>query len=438
MRIPYSYPNGHLKNRFEKEFGPKFEIDPLEPITELIQRMVDVLGEKSINKLSDLLSTGTFEVPDFGTDLDEWLTWVEDEYIPSEPSLLSPGAMSNAPDRFDGFHSFNLCCRKKADTGRHDKNMRTYNTDRRVFEYWSEGDWIAADRLMGLVNAKFRDEPCADGRDEPSTADHIGPLSLGFDHKPQFRLLSGPANSAKNNRMTLWDVNHLRETEKEGEEIISWYAKPLWNLRKNDVSNKETALRLSKLLRDNHRNAMFLLGKLLEEGYLSFLTTLLELNYAEYNIEFKNLRIENFITIYDEIDKTPRKTKYAKEQKARRLRIGFESLRNYGTKENRHLFEISNKKTEKLSQRVLDTLSQAPEHIQELDQALYSLLIDVEERPSESAIRDITDDIPSPEIEEFKSAKSILTEIMKEIGQALSSMWESDRYVRAEFDFDGD
>src|SRR5699024_10427063 len=113
-------------------------------------------------------------------------------------------------------------------------------------------------------------------------------------------------------------------------------------------------------------------------------------------------------------------------------------LRNYGAKENRHLFEISNKKTKKHTQRVLNTLSQAPEHIQELDQALYSLLIDVEERPSESAIRDITDDIPSPEIEEFKSTKSILAEIMKEIGQALSSMWESDRYVRADFDFDGD
>ncbi|WP_250551869.1 hypothetical protein, partial [Escherichia coli] len=27
----------------------------------------------------------------------------------------------------------------------------SYVTDRRVFEYWVDGDWVAADRLMGQV-----------------------------------------------------------------------------------------------------------------------------------------------------------------------------------------------------------------------------------------------------------------------------------------------
>ena len=32
---------------------------------------------------------------------------------------LSPGAMSNCPDRFDGYHSDGLCCRERTDKGRH-------------------------------------------------------------------------------------------------------------------------------------------------------------------------------------------------------------------------------------------------------------------------------------------------------------------------------
>ncbi|HFL9475791.1 TPA: Alw26I/Eco31I/Esp3I family type II restriction endonuclease, partial [Escherichia coli] len=59
--------------------------------------------------------------------------------------------MANPPDRFDGFHSFNRCCRSIADKGRTKENLKSYVTDRRVFEYWVDGDWVAADRLMGQV-----------------------------------------------------------------------------------------------------------------------------------------------------------------------------------------------------------------------------------------------------------------------------------------------
>ena len=39
--------------------------------------------------------------------------------IPKEIKLtfLSPGVMSNAPDRSDGFHTYNACCRSEQDTG---------------------------------------------------------------------------------------------------------------------------------------------------------------------------------------------------------------------------------------------------------------------------------------------------------------------------------
>ena len=32
--------------------------------------------------------------------------------------------MGNPPDRLDGFHSYNNCCRPTADKGRSDENMK--------------------------------------------------------------------------------------------------------------------------------------------------------------------------------------------------------------------------------------------------------------------------------------------------------------------------
>jgi len=438
VRIAYAYPNGHLRQRLAKTFGEEFEYDPLKPVTELVQRLVDTYDQDALLQLPTLLSTGSVDAPNLGTNIDKWATWIEDVYIPSEPSMLSPGAMSNAPDRFDGFHSFNLCCRGEADSGRHQINLRSYTTDRRVFEYWSEGDWIAADRLMGLIRAKFQDETCADGGDGPCSADHIGPLSLGFTHRPAFRLLSRAANSAKNNRMSLWDVQHLLEAEKQGVCIISWYAEPLWDLRKGEVVDEETALRLSKLLRDNQRIAMCMLSKLLEAGFLTFLASLLELHYAEYNVEFENLRIEDYVTVYESIRKEPRTTKYAKEQKSRRIRIGFEALRSYGMKENRHFFQVCNEQVEQGLANAIDILSKLPEDIHKLDAELAALLIGTGEGASEQAVREITERLHSANSGYVSETRKVLSDTMQKVGESLSGLWDDERYVRAPFDFEED
>ena len=334
FRIAYVYPSLKLELRFKRLFGSDFSISQLEPITDIIQRAFDLYGSPSINLICNILSTSSIKVPKFDDDIEFFLAWVEEFYIPQESALLGPGAMSNAPDRFDGFHSFNRCCRGSADTGRSSVNLLSYTTDRRVFEFWSEGDWIAADRLMGLIRSKFSNERSADGGDGPPTADHIGPLSLGFCHRPEFKLLSKTANSAKNNRMSLADVQHLLSCEGNGISVISWYAKPLWDLRKKQVNNEEIALRLSKQLRDNQRSAMGILCSLFEKGKFAFLTYLLELGYADRKIEYKNIRIVNYFTVYDELIFEKRNTKYSIEQKARRIRIGFESIRAYIGKGN--------------------------------------------------------------------------------------------------------
>ena len=63
--------------------------------------------------------------------------------------VLSPGAMVDFPDRYDGFHTYNLCCRAYFDKGRFKDNMRSYIQDRRAYEYWSDGNIHAANRFMG-------------------------------------------------------------------------------------------------------------------------------------------------------------------------------------------------------------------------------------------------------------------------------------------------
>ena len=63
--------------------------------------------------------------------------------------------------------------------------------------------------------------------------DHIGPISLGFCHRPRFNPMTASDNSAKNNRMTLQDVALLIKDELNGEEVVSWHSKYIWDLGAN-------------------------------------------------------------------------------------------------------------------------------------------------------------------------------------------------------------
>ena len=146
--------------------------------------------------------------------------------------------------------------------------------------------------------------------------------------------------------MMLSDVHHLIAAEEGGKKVISWYARATWDLRKHSVGDTETALRISKLLRDNRHTALLLLLKVSEEGHHAFLSTYLELGFAEFDVEFVGLRVEDHLTKYDQISHTKRQSKYVVEQKARRLRVAFESIRDYGLKENRNEFRVSSAEIE--------------------------------------------------------------------------------------------
>jgi Alw26I/Eco31I/Esp3I family type II restriction endonuclease len=437
MQIQYAYPREIVLARIRRlpYVEPTFRIEKLERIGSLLHRLHERCGDQLIADLPAVLRASEIRFPARLSSIDDWLKWVQSEYIPSEPSVLSPGAMSNAPDRFDGFHSFNLCCRGTADTGRHKVNLASYVTDRRVFQYWADGDWIAANRLMGLIRSQLRYERCRYGHTGPCTADHIGPISLGFVHHPEFQILCRACNSAKNNRMTMADVQHLLRMEAGGIKVISWHSKALWDLRKNSVCDDETALRLSKLLRDNRHGFTTILSQIERDGYYSFLLSLLNLDYADYVVKFGQLTVMDHVASVSAAKRQRRVTKYAIEQKARRCRVALTSLRVYSSKDNRNIFVVTTARGEAATTKALEILKGVPVEIEKLDRETAAVL----SRPEvelDTGFRDLMDRLPASWPPEFPSAKALLAEAMSATAAELSENWQHDRYVRAESAFD--
>ncbi|MFH1745024.1 MAG: hypothetical protein ABH881_02555 [bacterium] len=254
------------------------------------------------------------------------------DYIyPNKRSGFSPGAMSNAPDRFDGYHTYNLCCRSTQDTGRHKDNLNRYGEDRRAYENWADGDWKAASWLMKVFN-KHRVSP-----------DHIGPISLGFSHNPKFNPLTPAKNSAKNNRMTYADVKDLIKLEKKGASVVSWHSKYIWDLLKNKIKNDSDALRLSKIMRKNLHQILIILAEISSNGYDQFLVSnFLHPEYAYFSISFKDFNPKD--GSYKEMTKIPGKKKQYKNNAKRYIRISLESLAAYREVKNRNTQTRQSKK----------------------------------------------------------------------------------------------
>lgn len=431
MTIRYAYPNRSLIRRISAlDYVVDTDLpDKTEHILEVADRLTGSYGERFLRDAPALFKTGAIQPPRFA-DAEALALWLELEYIPREPRLLSPGAMSNAPDRFDGFHSFNLCCRAKADSGRHTANLRSYVTDRRVFEYWVDGDWVAADRLMGLIRTQLAYEPCANGHPGPCAADHIGPISLGFCHRPEFQLLCPQCNSAKNNRMTLRDVLKLRAAENSGGQVISWHSRPIWERCRVRVHDDETALRLSKLLRDNRHTLMSILKAVYDEGQFAFLLSLLNLDYADHDVGFEGLCADGGYTSFDNISHEPRTTLYAAEQKARRCRVAFETLSTYWQKTSRNAFVVSDAAVERHVAEALGVLRENRFQVAAIDDMIRPGLAGKAVEGLDARFRRAVAALPDAWPQHFSEALDRLDGAMDRVGELLSLAWDDERYVR--------
>jgi Alw26I/Eco31I/Esp3I family type II restriction endonuclease len=319
LSVFYIYPNGNTLKKINQTFQTDFQ--PFEKnIFEIIDNLLNELEKwKAIFNL-----TKNTQIADYQSLKNHLQISQVDT---SSKSFFSPGVMSNAPDRFDGFHSDGNCCRSKSDKGRSKENLQRYGQDRRVYENWADGDWKKADRLMSMFR-KFG-----------LSADHIGPISLGFCHRPKFHPLTKEENSSKNNRMSFADVQVLLEDEIKGEQVVSWHSKYIWGSLKNKVKNDNDAIKLSKLMRLNLHWVLSIFAKIDEKGFKAFLMQFLNLDYSNYDYKFPDFQPDG---TFSEIIKIEKKGKNQKNNKERYVRIAFESLEEYRNKENRRVAEWNN------------------------------------------------------------------------------------------------
>lgn len=442
MDIRYCYLSANFMKRVKKLafYDDSVEMDEITHILDFVSSFVDTYGDAAFAALPKLLKCSQVkEIPTIPNELSAWTSWIEEFYIPNEPSMLSPGAMSNAPDRLDGFHTYNRCCRPTADTGRSKENLASYSTDRRAFENWSDGNWIIANKLMGFINANadMKKEHCANEEDgghhpRPCSADHIGPISLGFCHRPEFQLLCKPCNSAKNNRMYYSDVLHLIEVEEAGETIVTWYANSIWQQCKRKVVDKESALRLSRVMRDNRNIAMMLLAEFIKEQEYLFLLTLLNLGYAdfEYEIRAGSAQINNHIVTAD-FSCQESTLRYVNIQKARKIRIAFSSLADYAKKENRNGFTYTNQEIKGLNARAFDLLHSISTELKTKNTELIAAL--ESKKSVNSSIEIFIASINYNALLQnnvYMEVKAILAQIMDIAASEIASLWDDPRYSR--------
>jgi Alw26I/Eco31I/Esp3I family type II restriction endonuclease len=336
MRITYSYPRAKTVERLNAHLRPADQLEFTEflDVYEVVDHLCQALDVERAAAALVHVFTGLRLAP--GGDADQIKEAIGSQFVAAESRKLSPGAMCNPPDRLDGFHTYNLCCRTKEDEGRTRENLKTYGVDRRAFEHWSDGDWNAANLLMTSVGFGPCPAPHC-GAEVQLTADHSGPISLGFSHTPHFVAVCGPCNSAKGNRMSAADVDRLRELEAQGVTVVSWQAAEIWSRLKSRVDSDDGPLRLSKLMNVNQHQFMRLLLRarsVAPDALLQFLSP----QFAEQRVEFIGLDPQTLR--YDDIRRTPRQSTYALSKAVRLVRIAFESLEEYSRKENRNVQTI--------------------------------------------------------------------------------------------------
>ena len=339
MSLYYVYPNVNFVKAIKKVFN--YDCDTCTSIYDILDM---ILNEHSESKVK------AFLIKKFKLDPSHknknWRDLLDECELACRLrgcGLMGPGAMSNFPDRYDGFHTYNRCCRAKEDTGRFDTNLRSYTKDRRAYEYWSDGNIHAANQYMGS------------GFFAGTSADHVGPISLGFLHDPLFlRPMPSGDNSSKRDRLQYNDIETIINIEIANNICgMSWYSKIIWEFIKCHYKYHpeylESFWNALKTSRNTYMNFLWMIidsGK--EDGVMFCIEALLRpnLHYFEYDYKFgPNGRI---------ISKTKRNiTEATKKEAERYFRIAIQSVLDYHSKENRHQkFEITKEEKIKMNRLI--------------------------------------------------------------------------------------
>lgn len=323
MSIFYEYPGANLLKAIYREFSMEFsQTDHISYIwDELLKRnRVHTIKQFFINRFN-------LQETCINWSKEQILNECEHICRIEGKSLLSPGAMSNFPDRYDGFHTYNRCCRAVQDKGRHADNLKGYTKDRRAYEYWSDGNIHAANMFMG---SQFF---------AGASADHIGPISLGFVHDPNYlQRMDSSANSSKRDRLSVADIEMVLDVYRRTDVYpMSWYSREIWE---HIVANYKTHPDLvptiyRDMLKQNMVNFMFLLGEIIERcgrlGEMCLIECFLEekSEFFEYSYSFDS---SGRIVEYSPRHFTGRNA----EEMERYKRIAIDAVIDFNDKENRN------------------------------------------------------------------------------------------------------
>jgi len=337
MYLNYFYPSSSLIKSLRKKF--EISVDQLTSINEITALLIKKgINDTLIVKYLD----ETFNLRTTETNLARVILECESKSRSGISKMLGPGAMSNFPDRFDGFHSYNRCCRAIQDTGRSKDNLRSYNKDRRAYELWSDGNIHAANQFM--VSEHFKG----------TSADHIGPISLGFKHDSlNLKQMNKSANSTKRDRLLAGDVCLLKNIEKEyGENmpsVMSWFSELIWEDIKGNTALSQPVLdKYQNILKSNMFYFMLILSEIYsecgEKGKEFLIDRLLRKKYEYFGFDHE-FDENGVITCTGK----RRITDSTRKEIGRLEKIAFESLKDFSSKVNRRkIVELDKEEESKL------------------------------------------------------------------------------------------
>jgi len=231
----------------------------------------------------------------------------------------------------------------------------------------------------------------------------------------------------------LEDVEHLRLRADQNVEILSLHAIPVWDRLNERVVNAATAGTLSRIMRDNQRNAMRIYCMIADAGFFSYLAYRCQLHLRYRDPEFQGLSMnaESALTEFD-LSVGRDEGQQALREMGRKFRILREDLEAYNQRENRNDFQIDTEEIELAIHELLVLLSRVTEPHAELNHRLGHLTRPELEVPIDEPLREAVSEFLVFNTEPFQAVDEALYSIMDQIASELEQLWGTERYSRDE------